>query len=187
MSNKLVSQTAWQTNFQKAQLQSVSIFFKLVHPCLSLYCTCYLHFYFISFFLYTGNFYFTRFCDGSHTLNFGTPRDMAPLSLSSNVFERRTSSGSERFSLLIYRDATKFVLLSVFTLKEKFCLRICSKSRLKSAKSPLPVDVHRSKTSLLKLHNNWHLDSIHGYTPRSLRCTTKGGGCCPRAFLLLVM
>ena len=138
-------------------------------------------------FFYTGYFCFTRFCGGSHALNFGTPRDIAPLSLSNNVFERHTSTGSERFSLLIYRDATKFVLLSVFTLKETFCPRICSKSRRKSAKSPLPVGVGRSKTSLLKIHNNWLLDSIHCYTPRSLRCTTRGGGCCPRAFLLLVM
>ena len=160
-------------------MQSVSIFFKFVHPCLFLYRTCYSHFYFISF--------FDRLVLGSHGLNFATPRDIASLSLSRNVFERRTSTGSERFSLLMYRDATKFVLLSVFTLKETFCPRMCSKSRLKSAKNPLPVDVPRSKTSLLKLHNNWHLDSIHGYTPRSLRCTTRGGGCCPRAFLLLVM
>ena len=36
-------------------------------------------------------------------------------------------------------DATKFVLLSVFTLKETICPRICSKSRTKSARSPLPV------------------------------------------------
>ena len=135
----------------------------------------------------TGYFCCTRFCGGSHTLNFGTPRDIAPLSLSSNVFERRTSTGNERFSLLMYRDAAKFVLLSVFTLKETFCPRTCSKSRLRSAKNPLPFDVRRSKMPLLKPHNNWHLDSIRGYTPRSLRCTTRGGGCCPRAFLLLVM
>ena len=51
----------------------------------------------------------------------------------------------------LYLNATKFVLLSVFTLKGTFCPRICSKSRLKSAKSPYPVDVRRSKTSLLKL------------------------------------
>ena len=57
------------------------------------------------------------------------------------------------FFLFNILDANKFVLLSVFTLKERFCLRICSKSRLKSAKSPLPVDVRRSKTSLLKLPN----------------------------------
>ena len=76
-------------------------------------------------------------------------RDTAPLS--SNVFERRTSTGSEPFSLLIYLNATKFVLLSVFTLIETICPKICSNSRPKSAKSPFPVEVRRSKTSLLKL------------------------------------
>ena len=34
------------------------------------------------------------------------------------------------------------------------CPKICSKSRLKCAKSPFPVDVRRSKTSLLKLPND---------------------------------
>ena len=102
----------------------------------------------------TGYFCCTRFCGGSHTLNFGTPRDIAPLSLSSNAFERRTSTGNERFSLLMYRDAAKFVLLSVFTLKETFCPRTCSKSRLRRAKNPLPFDVRRSKMPLLKPYNN---------------------------------
>ena len=41
--------------------------------------------------------------------------------LSSEVFERRTSIGSEPFSLLICLDATKFLLLSVFTLTETIC------------------------------------------------------------------
>ena len=50
------------------------------------------------------------------------------------------STGSERFFLLIYLDAIKFALLSFFTLKEVLPKR-CS--------SPLPVDVRRSKTSLL--------------------------------------
>ena len=49
-------------------------------------------------------------------------------------------------------DATKFVLLNVFTLKETICPRICSKSLLKSGKSPLLVDMHRSK-----LRVNLHL------------------------------
>ena len=40
---------------------------------------------------------------------------------------------------------------SVLILKEKICSKICSKSRLKCAKSPFPVHVRRSKTSLLKL------------------------------------
>ena len=61
------------------------------------------------------------------------------------------STGSELFSPLICLEATKFELLSVFTLKETICPRICSKTLPRGAKSPLPVDVRRSKTSLLKL------------------------------------
>ena len=74
-------------------------------------------------------------------------------SLSSDVFERRTSSGREPFPLLISLDATVFILPSVLILTETICPKICSKSRLKSAKLPFPVDVRRSKTSLLKLPN----------------------------------
>ena len=74
-------------------------------------------------------------------------------SLSTNVFERRTSTGSEVFSLLICFDTTKFVLLRVSTIIETVCPKVCSKSQLKSAKSLLPVDMRRSKTSLLKLAN----------------------------------
>ena len=74
-------------------------------------------------------------------------------SLSNDVFQRRTSTESVPFSLLICLDAAKFVWLSVFTLIETTCLRICSKSQPKSAKTQLPVDVRRSKTSLLKLPN----------------------------------
>ena len=89
------------------------------------------------------------------------------MSLSSNVFERRTSTGSELFSPLIRLDATNYVLLSVFTLIETICPNVCSKSQLKCAKSPLPVDVRRSKTSLLKLPNKDHSngDHHHGFEP----------------------
>jgi len=72
-------------------------------------------------------------------------------SLGSDVFERRTSTGSEPFSLLVSLDATVFVLPSVLILIETICPKICLKLRLKCAKSPFPVDVRRSKTSLLKL------------------------------------
>ena len=72
-------------------------------------------------------------------------------SLSSDVFERRTSTGSEPFSLLVSLYATVFVLPSVLILIETICSKICSKSRLKCAKSPFPVHVRRSKTLLLKL------------------------------------
>ena len=76
---------------------------------------------------------------------------MAVGSLSSHVFERRTSTGSEPFSRLVSLDATVFVLPSVLILTETICPKICSKSGLKCAKSQFPVDVRRSKTSLLKL------------------------------------
>ena len=67
-------------------------------------------------------------------------------SSSSDVFEQSMSTGSEPFSLLISLDATIFVLpTSVLILIETICPKICSKSRLKSAKSPLSVDVRRSK------------------------------------------
>ena len=72
-------------------------------------------------------------------------------SLSSNVFERRTSTGSEVFSLLTCLDDIKFVFLSFFTVIEAIWLKICAKPPSKNEKRPLPVDVRRSKTLLLKL------------------------------------
>ena len=45
----------------------------------------------------------------------------------------------------------RIYIASVLILIETICPKICSKSRLKSAKRPFPVDVRRSKTSLLKL------------------------------------
>ena len=72
-------------------------------------------------------------------------------SLSKGVFERRTSTGSEVFSLLTCLDDIKFVFLSFFTVIEAICLKICAKPPSKNEKRPLPVDVRRSKTLLLKL------------------------------------
>ena len=80
-------------------------------------------------------------------------------SLSSDVFERHTSTRSEPFALLICLDATVFILPSVLILIETICPKICSKSRRKSAKRLFPVDVRRSKTSLLKLPNVKFADS----------------------------
>ena len=45
-------------------------------------------------------------------------------SLSNDVFERRTSTGSEVFFILKQLDATKFVFLSVFTIIETICPKI---------------------------------------------------------------
>ena len=71
-------------------------------------------------------------------------------SLSKDVFERRTSTGSEVFSLLICRDDKKFVLLSFFSLIKTIYSRVSTKPLPNDSKSPLPVDVRRSKTLLLK-------------------------------------
>ena len=75
-------------------------------------------------------------------------------SLSKDVFERRTSTGSEAFSLFICLDTTKFVLLSVFSPIKTLYQRVSTKPQPNAAKSPLPVDVRRSKTLLLKLSFN---------------------------------
>ena len=71
--------------------------------------------------------------------------------LSKDVFERRTSTESEAFSLFICPDANKFVLLSFFSLLKTIYPRVSTKPLPNDAKSPLPVDVRRSKTLLLKL------------------------------------
>ena len=73
--------------------------------------------------------------------------------LSKDVFERRTSTGSEAFSLFICLDANKLVLLSFFSLLKTIYPRVSTKPLPNDAKSPLPVDVRRSKTLLLKLPN----------------------------------
>ena len=61
------------------------------------------------------------------------------------------STGSEPFSLLISLDATIFVLpTSALILIETICQKRFFKITAKSAKSPVPVDIRRSKTSLFK-------------------------------------
>ena len=79
-------------------------------------------------------------------------RKSLPWSLRKGVFERHMSTGSEAFSPFICLDANKFVLLSLFSLiKTIYPLRVSTKALPNVAKSPLPVDVRRSKTLWLKL------------------------------------
>ena len=75
-------------------------------------------------------------------------------SLSKDVFEGHTSTESEPFSLFICLDANKFVLLSFFSLMKRIYPRVSNKPLPNDAKGPLPVDVRRSTTLLLKLPNN---------------------------------
>ena len=55
-------------------------------------------------------------------------------SLSKGVFERRTSNGSEVSLILKRLEATKFVFLSVFTIKETICQNNWAKSPSKNEK-----------------------------------------------------
>ena len=81
----------------------------------------------------------------------GAPQVVFLGSLSRDVFERPTSTGSELFSLLVCLDANKFVLLSLFSPLKTIYSRVSTKPLPNDAKSSLPVDVRRSKTLLLKL------------------------------------
>ena len=72
-----------------------------------------------------------------------------PSRLSKDVFGRRTSTGSEVFSLTICLDTNKFVLISFFSLIKTIYLRVSTKPLPNDAKRPLLVDVRRSKTLLL--------------------------------------
>ena len=74
--------------------------------------------------------------------------------LSKDVFERRTSTGSEAFFLFICLDAIKFSLLTFFSLLKTIYPRVLTKPLPNDAKSPLPVDVRRSKTLLRKVPND---------------------------------
>ena len=75
-------------------------------------------------------------------------------SLSKGVFELCTSTRSEIFFILKYIDNTKLVFLSLFLSIETICPKIWAKIQLKNEKSPLPVDIRRSKVSLPKLTIN---------------------------------
>ena len=58
-----------------------------------------------------------------------------------SLFEGRTSTGSEVFSLTICLDAKKFVLISFFSLIKTIYPRFSTKPPPNDAKLPLPVDV----------------------------------------------
>ena len=88
-------------------------------------------------------------------------------SLSKDVFERRTSTGSEVFSLTICLDAKNLVLISFFSLIRKIYLKVSTKPPPNDAKRPLPVDVRRSKTLLLKLPTEWSLTEVVAYKNRT--------------------
>ena len=95
--------------------------------------------------------YFWPKKNGATTINLPFLLFLSIGSLSKDVFEGRTSTGSEPFSLFICLDANKFVLLSFFSLMRRIYPRVSNKPLPNNAKGPLPVDVRRSTTLLLKL------------------------------------
>ena len=89
-------------------------------------------------------------------------------SLSRDVFERRTSTGSGRFELLS-RDFEQIfgqiVSIRITTLSNT---NTVASRHIKRERGSLPVDVRRSKTSLLKL-------PINTYFALRAKCWLRGG------------
>ena len=75
-------------------------------------------------------------------------------SLSSNVFERRTSTGSGLFSFFDGGFAQIFSQIASITVKKLRNTNFISSRHVKRENTSLPVDVRHSKTSLLKLPND---------------------------------
>ena len=72
-------------------------------------------------------------------------------SLSINVFERRTSTGSGLFSFFDGGFTQIFSQIASITVKKLRNTNLISSRHVKRENTSLPVDVRRSKTSLLKL------------------------------------
>ena len=70
--------------------------------------------------------------DCAECVMFSLPR--IKFKLSSGVFEWRTATGSKTSSLFICLDATTFVLISVITLIETICLKICPRTTAQQCK-----------------------------------------------------
>ena len=72
-------------------------------------------------------------------------------SLSTRVFDTRTATGSELFSLLTCVHTTTFTLISIFSPLEMISIKIWETPLSWHAKCSLPVAVRVSKTLVLKV------------------------------------
>ena len=91
-------------------------------------------------------------------LFWNTKRALGPFwgilgSLSTRVFETRTATGSELFSLLICLYTTTFILLSIFSASEMISVKRWDTPLSWHTKCSLPVAVRVSKTRVLKHPN----------------------------------
>ena len=84
-------------------------------------------------------------------------------SLSTRVFETRTATGSEPFSLLTCLHTTAFALPSTFSPLEMLGIKIWETPMSWYAKCPLPVVVRVSKTCVLKLPIKWLLTRLENH------------------------
>ena len=98
---------------------------------------------------------------------FNRAKSMKLGSLSARVFETRTATGSELFSLLTYLHTTEFALPSIFSALEMLGIKIWETPLSWHAKCPLPVVVRVSKTRVLKLPSVFFLTSASDH----LTCT----------------
>ena len=90
-------------------------------------------------------------------------------SLSSDVFERRTSTGSGRFALLSHDFKQIFGQIVSIRIKTLGNKNTVASRLIKREKGLLPVDVRRSKTSLLKLPTEEYLPrELHSSVVRLL-------------------
>ena len=88
-------------------------------------------------------------------------------SLSNGVFEWRTSTGSALFSFFDGGFAQIFSQIASITVKKLRNTNFISSRHVKRENTSLPVDVRRSKTSLLKLPNIWRIEP-HGIS--AIKC-----------------
>ena len=83
------------------------------------------------------------------------PRPTPPRELSRDVFERRTSTGSGPFSFMGQGSGVGQICGQIDSIRIKTLSNtyLVASSRILKEKTPLPVDVRRSKTALVKLPN----------------------------------
>ena len=93
----------------------------------------------------------------THDLSLTRKTIVALGSLSSNVFERRTSTGSGLFSFFDGGFAQIFSQIASITVEKLRNTNFISSRHVKRENTSLPVDVCRSKTSLLKLPNVFYI------------------------------
>ena len=90
-------------------------------------------------------------------------------SLSNDVFERRTSTGSCPFSFLGDSFAQIFSQIVSIRVKKLSNTNCIASRHITREKSSLPVDVHCSKTSLLKLPNISSYFTLQDYVSKTVQ------------------